>query len=200
MNPLSSMAYLTTKYLLASAIMCGWSGVLILWAIKTAENRRDSKRIYQFLCRSLKDGQYRFQSSEAISAATNLRVSRIAALCTKHPHIERKRHERHMWRVVNTVETDKSADHASDHGVGPVVECSTSINKKSFAQMTDAKKPGAVKKAKRKLNFTGKTKKRGRPRVRTAAYWREYYRLKQREWRAAHLRIKTRLPSKRTAR
>jgi hypothetical protein len=41
------------------------------------------------------------------------------------------------------------------------------------------------------FNFTGKTKKRGRRRIRTAAYWREYYRLKQREWRAAHPRTKT---------
>jgi hypothetical protein len=41
------------------------------------------------------------------------------------------------------------------------------------------------------LILTGKTKKRGRPRIRTAAYWREYYRLKQREWRAAHPRTKT---------
>ena len=30
-------------------------------------------------------------------------------------------------------------------------------------------------------------KKRGRPPIRTAAYWREYYRQKQREWRAVHL-------------
>jgi hypothetical protein len=30
-------------------------------------------------------------------------------------------------------------------------------------------------------------KNRGRPRIRTAAYWREYYRQKQREWRAVHL-------------
>jgi hypothetical protein len=41
------------------------------------------------------------------------------------------------------------------------------------------------------LILTDKTKKRGRPRIRTAAYWREYYRLKQREWRAAHPRTKT---------
>jgi hypothetical protein len=42
------------------------------------------------------------------------------------------------------------------------------------------------------FDFTDKTKKRGRPRIHTAAYWREYYRLKQREWRAAHPRPKTR--------
>jgi hypothetical protein len=33
----------------------------------------------------------------------------------------------------------------------------------------------------------GEKKKRGRPRIRTAEYWREYYRNKQREWRAVHL-------------
>src|SRR6266849_4003479 len=35
-------------------------------------------------------------------------------------------------------------------------------------------------------------KKRGRPQIRTAEYWREYYTRKQREWRAAHPRIRTR--------
>jgi excisionase family DNA binding protein len=33
-------------------------------------------------------------------------------------------------------------------------------------------------------------KRRGRPPIRTAAYWREYYRVKQQEWRAAHQRPK----------
>jgi hypothetical protein len=36
------------------------------------------------------------------------------------------------------------------------------------------------------FDFTSKTEKRGRPRKRTAEYWREYYTRKQREWRAAH--------------
>jgi hypothetical protein len=31
----------------------------------------------------------------------------------------------------------------------------------------------------------------GRRRIRTAEYWREYYTRKQREWRAAHPRIRT---------
>src|SRR6266496_841532 len=44
----------------------------------------------------------------------------------------------------------------------------------------------------RYLDFMGKKKKRGRPRIRTAEYWREYYTRKQREWRAAHPRIRTR--------
>jgi hypothetical protein len=33
-------------------------------------------------------------------------------------------------------------------------------------------------------------KKRGRRRIRSAEYWRAYYRLKQREWRAAHPRAR----------
>jgi hypothetical protein len=46
----------------------------------------------------------------------------------------------------------------------------------------------------RYFNFTVKTRKPGRPgrpRIRTAAYWREYYTRKQREWRAAHPRTRT---------
>jgi hypothetical protein len=42
------------------------------------------------------------------------------------------------------------------------------------------------------FDFMGKKKKRGRPRIRTAEYWREYYTRKQREWRAAHPGIRTR--------
>jgi hypothetical protein len=42
----------------------------------------------------------------------------------------------------------------------------------------------------RYLDFMGKKKKRGRPRIRTAEYWREYYTRKQREWRAAHPRTR----------
>jgi hypothetical protein len=41
------------------------------------------------------------------------------------------------------------------------------------------------------IDLMAKIKKRGRPRIRTAEYWREYYTRKQREWRAAHPRIKT---------
>jgi len=39
-------------------------------------------------------------------------------------------------------------------------------------------------------DFLRKKWKRGRPRIRTAAYWRAYYALKQRQWRAAHRRTK----------
>ena len=76
-----------------------------LLAIKTTLDRRDSKLIYEFLCRSVKDGQYIFRSSEAISAVTNLSVSRIADLCSKHGHIERKEKQRHMRRISGSAES-----------------------------------------------------------------------------------------------
>jgi hypothetical protein len=49
-------------------------------------------------------------------------------------------------------------------------------------------------------NLMARSKKRGRPRIRTADYWREYYTRKQREWRAAHPRTSTpRRPGQRKA-
>src|SRR5947208_16469779 len=49
------------------------------------------------------------------------------------------------------------------------------------------------------FDFMGKRKGAGRPPIRTAEYWREYYTRKQREWRAAHPRIKTKAKTKTTA-
>ena len=96
--------HLTTKYLLQSVIVGGCSVAFTLRAIKTAKDRRDSNRIYVFLCRNFENGQYRFQTSEAISVVTNLSVSRVAKLCGKHPRIEKKEYERHAWRVGNSAD------------------------------------------------------------------------------------------------
>jgi hypothetical protein len=47
------------------------------------------------------------------------------------------------------------------------------------------------------VDYLGKKWKRGRPRIRSAAYWRKYYAFKQRQWRAAHRRTnKGRKPKK----
>jgi hypothetical protein len=92
---------LIPEKLLVSTLVGGCAVVFVLRAIKTAKDRRDSKRIYEVLRRSTQDDRYTFRSSEAISGLTNLTQSRISVLCSKHPHIERKEHERHMWRVVN---------------------------------------------------------------------------------------------------
>jgi len=92
---------LITEKLLASAFVGGFAVVFVLRAIKTVKDRRDSNRVYGVLRRFAQDGQHKFRSSETISGITNLTQSRIAELCCKHPQIERKEHQRHMWRVVN---------------------------------------------------------------------------------------------------
>ena len=95
------MGDLITDRVLLSAIVGVFAIVLILRAIKNVKARRDSNRIYEFLRRCAKDGHYMFRSSEAISTVTRLPESRIADLCSKHGHIERKQGQRHTWRVVN---------------------------------------------------------------------------------------------------
>jgi len=98
---LIAMGPLITERVLVSAIVGVCAVVFILRAIKSVKDRRDSNRIYEFLRRCAKDGQYIFRSSEAISTVTRLPESRIADLCSKHGHIERKQGQRHTWRVVN---------------------------------------------------------------------------------------------------
>ena len=95
-----AMGHLISEKLLASAFAGGCT-VFALRAIKTVKDRRDSNRIYEVLQRFAQDGQHTFRSSETISSITNLTQSRISDLCSKHPHIERKEHQRHMWRVLN---------------------------------------------------------------------------------------------------
>jgi hypothetical protein len=107
------MVHLTTKYLLASATVGTCTLAFILRAIKTVKDRRDTNRIYVFLCRNFKDGQYGFRSSEAISAVTNLPISRVAKLCGKHPHIERKEYERHTWRAQPRTQLTSAIDNPS---------------------------------------------------------------------------------------
>ena len=92
---------LVTEKLLASAFVGGCAVVFVLRTIKSVKDRRDSNRIYEVLHRFAQDGQHTFPSSGTISGITNLSQSRISDLCSKHPNIERKEHERHMWRVVN---------------------------------------------------------------------------------------------------
>src|SRR6266852_154707 len=100
-EPLMVMGQLITERVFVSAIVGGCAVVFVLRAIKTVKDRRDSNRIYEVLCRFAQDGQHAFRSSGTISGITNLTQSRISDLCSKHAHIERKGHERHMWRVVN---------------------------------------------------------------------------------------------------
>ena len=95
------MGPLITERIVVSAIVGGCAVMFILRAIKSVKDRRDGNRIYEFLRRCAKNGHYVFRSSEAISTVTGLPESRIADLCSKHEHIERKVGQRHTWRVVS---------------------------------------------------------------------------------------------------
>src|SRR4029450_12121985 len=97
---LMAMGPLITERVLVSAMVGVCAVVFILRAIKSVKDRRDSNRIYEFLRRCAKDGQYMFRSSEAISTVTRVPESRTADLGRKHRAIERKEGQRHMWRVV----------------------------------------------------------------------------------------------------
>jgi len=108
-----AMGHLITEKLLASAVVGGCTVVFVLQTIKTVKDRRDSNRIYEVLCRLAQDGQYTFRSSGAISSITNLTQSRISDLCSKHPYIERKEQQRHMWHVVGNV-IEVHDEHAGD--------------------------------------------------------------------------------------
>src|SRR6267378_8338389 len=63
---------------------------------------------------------------------------------------------------------------------------------RNFVTRFPYKRLAAAQCAASPLHVMHQGKKRGRPQIRTAEYWREYYTRKQREWRAAHPRIRTR--------
>ena len=96
-----AMGHQIAGYPLVFAIVGACAVVFILQAIKTVKDRRDSNLIYEFLCRCAKDEPYTFRSSETISRVTNLPVSRISDLCSKHHHIVRKAGQLHTWRVAD---------------------------------------------------------------------------------------------------
>src|SRR5262249_51425502 len=89
-----------SKYLLESAIAGGCSVVVILRAFKTAKDQRNTNRISQFFCRSFKEGQCQFWSSEMLLTVQKSHVSGVAAFCGKHGHIEKKEADRHMCLAI----------------------------------------------------------------------------------------------------
>src|SRR5258705_7174826 len=62
---------------------------------------------------------------------------------------------------------------------------------RNFVTRFPYKRLAAAQCAASPLHVMHQGKKRGRPQIRTAEYWREYYKRKKREWGAAHPRIKT---------
>lgn len=68
--------------------------------LKWNHDRRDSKKIYNFMLKSKSGTDYIFRSTEAISSATKISEKRVAALCSNHPKIKRNEKEKQSWKLI----------------------------------------------------------------------------------------------------
>ena len=82
--------------LAAAAILAIVGGV---W--KWHRDRRDRKKILEFMLASKAETGFTFRSTEAISSHTKISENRVADLCSKHPKIKRNEKEKQSWRVVD---------------------------------------------------------------------------------------------------
>lgn len=82
--------------LVAAAILAIVGGI---W--KWIRDRRDSKKIHDFLLKSKVETDLTFRSTETISSYTKISESRVADLCSKHPKIKRNEKEKQSWRTVD---------------------------------------------------------------------------------------------------
>jgi hypothetical protein len=73
---------------------------LIGWCFKCYRDRRDSKKICEFLLQSLRTTGFKFRSTHVISSATRIPESRVAELCSKHRKIKRNEREKESWQLV----------------------------------------------------------------------------------------------------
>jgi hypothetical protein len=69
------------------------------WLSKTREKRRDSERIFEFLNRSEEDGEWKWQTTQAIQKATDIPPERIVELASRDKRIEKSDKRRDMWRI-----------------------------------------------------------------------------------------------------
>ncbi len=67
---------------------------------KWYRDRRDSRKIYNFMLESKAGTGFTFRTTQAISSATKLPEKRVAGLCNKHPKIKRNEREKQSWRVI----------------------------------------------------------------------------------------------------
>ncbi len=80
---------------LISAIVIGIS----TWQYNIRRDYCDSKKIYNFLASSKETSEFKFRSTEAIAANTQISEVRVAKLCASHPKIRRNEKEKQSWRL-----------------------------------------------------------------------------------------------------
>lgn len=69
-----------------------------LW--KWLKDRKDSKKIYEFIVDSRTGTDFTFRSTEFISSHTKIPEDRVAELCSKHPKIKRNEQAKQSWQVI----------------------------------------------------------------------------------------------------
>lgn len=86
---------------LASALVAAAILAIIGGAWKWRLDRRDSKKILDFMLKSKAETDFTFRSTEAIASHTKICESRVAHLCSKHPRIKRNEKEKQSWRIAD---------------------------------------------------------------------------------------------------
>jgi|GEM_PF-1315156 len=86
---------------LASALAAAAILAIVGATWKWLRDRRDSKKIFDFMMKSKTETDFTFRGTGAISSHTKISESRVADLCSKHPKIKRNEKEKQSWRVVD---------------------------------------------------------------------------------------------------
>jgi hypothetical protein len=89
-----------TSNQIATAVISAAIIGLFAWFVKLFRDNRDNKKIYEFMRRSLRETNFRFRTTEAISSATRIPEDRVAKLCSKHKKIRRNQKEKQSWQLV----------------------------------------------------------------------------------------------------
>jgi hypothetical protein len=91
--------FISNNQLVSTLVAAALLG-LLAWGAKRFRDRRDSKRIYEFLRQSRLNTDFRFRSTEAISSATKIPEARIERLCSRHNKIKRNEKEKQSWQLI----------------------------------------------------------------------------------------------------
>jgi prenyltransferase beta subunit len=81
---------------LVAAVVLAVAGAVWKWW----RDRRDRKKIYEFMIGSRSSTGFAFRTTQAISSHTRIPEKRVAELCGKHPKIRRNEKEKQSWTLV----------------------------------------------------------------------------------------------------
>ena len=90
---------ISNNQLLSTLVAAALLG-LVACVTKRLRDRRDSRKIYEFLRQSKLNTDFRFRSTEAISSATKIPEERIERLCSRHNKIKRNEKEKQSWQLI----------------------------------------------------------------------------------------------------